>query len=849
MKSERGKFGKALIFAVIFVALAFVTVGCASAATYSVCPCGCNYTSIQAAINAADPCDTIEVHSSTYYENVDVTKPLILRGIDTGSGKPVVDAGGSGNAIMLSADGITLEGFNAINSGYSGRDAGIKVVSSNNNITGNNVSNNNWAGICLYDSSNNNSITGNNVCNNNRYGIDLWDSSNNNIIASNKFVNDGLFVYRSYKNTVEDNTVNGKPLVYLEDVSDIEVTNAGQVILVNCNNISVENLDLSNTCVGVELWQTEDSIISNNSVSNNNRHGIYLDDSSNNNITGNNVCNNNRYGIRHGSSCNNNITGNNVRNNDGGIYLWDSSNNNITGNNVGSNNRDGIHLCDSSNNNITGNNVSDNNEYGICLSSSSNNIITRNKFVNDGLYVTYSYKNTVEDNTVNGKPLVYLEDVSDVEVTDAGQVILVNCNNITVENLDLSSTAVGVELWDTEDSIISNNNVCNNWFGIYLWCSSNNNTITGNNVSNNDRYGIHLRKSCNNNSLTGNNISNNNGDGISLSYSSNNNTITGNNVSNNRYGIDLTHSSNNNIIASNKFVNDGLFVRASHKNTVEDNTVNGKPLVYLEDVSDVEVTDAGQVILVNCNNITVENLDLSSTSVGIELWDTEDSTISNNNASNNNRYGIHLSYSSNNSITGNNISNNNNGDGIYLYYSCNNNITGNNVSNNNDYGIYLYHSDSNKIFLNNFINNTDNVYFYRSNNIWKSTEKITYTYNSSQYTNYLGNYWDDYKERYPDAKEIDGTGIGDTPYGIDGDKDIYPLMEPWENYFAPAPSVFDTGAGTYPSIMGTHNGTITPSDNITVSKLYTYSCAGTGGHTGSIKLYGSSLFCMGKSIY
>jgi len=42
--------------------------------------------------------------------------------------------------------------------------------------------------------------------------------------------------------------------------------------------------------------------------------------------------------------------------------------------------------------------------------------------------------------------------------------------------------------------------------------------------------------------------------------------------------------------------------------------------------------------------------------------------------------------------------------------------------------------------------------------------------------------------------------------------------------------VFDTGTGTYPSIAGTHNGTIMPNVTIAVSKLYTYPCAGTGGH-------------------
>ena len=37
--------------------------------------------------------------------------------------------------------------------------------------------------------------------------------------------------------------------------------------------------------------------------------------------------------------------------------------------------------------------------------------------------------------------------------------------------------------------------------------------------------------------------------------------------------------------------------------------------------------------------------------------------------------------------------------------------------------------------------------------------------------------------------------------------------------------VFDTGTGTYPSIAGTHNGTITTNVTIQVSKLYTYPCA------------------------
>ena len=52
--------------------------------------------------------------------------------------------------------------------------------------------------------------------------------------------------------------------------------------------------------------------------------------------------------------------------------------------------------------------------------------------------------------------------------------------------------------------------------------------------------------------------------------------------------------------------------------------------------------------------------------------------------------------------------------------------------------------------------------------------------------------------------------------------------------------VFDTRSGTYPSISGTHNGTITPSCNLTVSKLYTYPCTGTGGHAEYVKIWNST---------
>ena len=57
------------------------------------------------------------------------------------------------------------------------------------------------------------------------------------------------------------------------------------------------------------------------------------------------------------------------------------------------------------------------------------------------------------------------------------------------------------------------------------------------------------------------------------------------------------------------------------------------------------------------------------------------------------------------------------------------------------------------------------------------------------------------------------------------------------------PSRFDTGASDNPnpSILGVHNGTIKPNQTIVANRIYTYSCAGTGGHIEYARIWGNGV--------
>ncbi len=477
-----------------------------------------------------------------------------------------------------------------------------------------------------------------------------------------------------------------------------------------------------------------------------------------------------------------NITGFTVTNGSTGVNLKSVENSRVANNRI-EDNSNGITIGSSENTTIS-DNIILSNRHGIDHSSSSNTTMTGNQMIGNGIrmwgnWLEHWNTHAIDtSNTVNGKPVYYWKDVVDDTVPmGAGEVILANCTDVTVESQNVSNTDIGILLGFSSESTIANNTASLDYRGIVLR-HSNRNTIVDNTASGN-RVGIYLWASVNN-AVISNTLSSSK-EGINVNSESDNNTVDSNIASNNeQHGIHLEWADNVTVISNTVSTNhEGIYVHGSQGSTIINNNASSNRLgIYLHVSDDNAIVDntvqsniEHGISLKESSGNTIDNNTISWNNwSGIHLENSSSNTISNSNVSSNNQHGVHLHFSGLNTIIKNRISLNAL-IGIHLSYSAGNDIVNDIVSLNSEWGVYLHSfSDDNNIYHNDFMNNARQAYD-DGFNLWDDG------YPSG------GNYWSDYTgldlHSGPDQDIPGSDGIGDEPYVIDGDsQDNYPFTEP-----------------------------------------------------------------------
>nr|WP_275112577.1 NosD domain-containing protein [Methanosarcina spelaei] len=392
---------------------------------------------MQQAVNNSVDGDTIFVSKGVYVENVDVDKKLA---IISKSGNPedtIVQALSPGDHIFhVTANNVTIKGFSLINSSSG---SGIYLDSVQYSTIANNYLQANGIGIYLWNAAKDNILINNTALDNIWSGIRLSpddsELASNNTLINNTMVNNkyNFEIYTGYENASMQNnidttnTVNGKPIYYLVNVSNVTLnsaSNAGAIYCINCQNMSIKDQFLQNNSQSIALFNTNDSRFDSNILSNN-AVGILLFNSDNNtglnnivvnNIIGigivkstdnylsNNVANSNIVGLDVHESTNTELNNNTANfNKDNGITLSSSIQNKVNGN-IANHNGGGIKLFNCSNS-LLNNNIANSNEYaGIDLGSSKDNILTDNIANSNkkyGFELAGSDNNTLRDNIGN----------------------------------------------------------------------------------------------------------------------------------------------------------------------------------------------------------------------------------------------------------------------------------------------------------------------------------------------------------------------------------------------------------------------------------------------------------------
>lgn len=277
-----------------------------------------DYSTIQAAVDAAFPGDVILVENGTYNEQVTISKSFIRI---IGGDQTILDGQMSLSVgfILNNTSGVVIKSFTIKNF----RSDGIDVLgSSNSNVIEKvQISDVNYYGVFLASSVANCQVTGSSIIGAN---IGIYNLSNNLRIEGNRISYNGSYGIYSTGNSanviISRNIINNNynyGIIFFGSSATITANKVyktnGYGIYLSSNCLISENQVYENASYGIILTGVND-IVKENQVFKNGGTGIYVDGSGNHFIIRNDSSNNTANGILI-STTGNTIEGNKAREN------------------------------------------------------------------------------------------------------------------------------------------------------------------------------------------------------------------------------------------------------------------------------------------------------------------------------------------------------------------------------------------------------------------------------------------------------------------------------------------------------------------------------------------------------
>lgn len=304
---------------VVVPALATLLIRTAAAATLTVHP----GELISAAIDAAKPGDTIVVDAGRYEENLKISKPLTLRGVD----RPMIDGRYTGDTIRITSPDVTISGFAVVNSGsdLTAQNAGIYVQPGADRADiGHCQLVYNLFGLWIEHANDvrvhDNVIVGKRdfISPERGNGIELYNTVGAQIVSNQiSYARDGIYVDVSKHALFKGNSIHNvrygthymNSYYNVWDGNDVYHNRGGLAIMESRNQTVINNRVWGNTDHGIMLRTLQDSVIENNVVAGNQR-GFFIYDAEYNKLHGNLVVDNNVGVHLWGGSYDNDVSGN-----------------------------------------------------------------------------------------------------------------------------------------------------------------------------------------------------------------------------------------------------------------------------------------------------------------------------------------------------------------------------------------------------------------------------------------------------------------------------------------------------------------------------------------------------------